>query len=106
MREIRRFQLDAEVCIARRIVSACQLVVETGRVWLTIEGDSRDHWLAPGDCRTLARGKRIWLSADAGGAHLRVVEATARVATAALAVPPPLRWAASRSIIAAPQTLP
>jgi hypothetical protein len=77
MREIRRFELDAHLCIARRVTSACELAVETGRIWLTVEGDPCDHWLSAGERFVLPRGKRIWLSADAGGARLRVVESAA-----------------------------
>jgi hypothetical protein len=74
MREIRRFELDADLCIARRVTSACELAVETGRIWLTIEGDACDHWLSAGERFMLPRGKHIWLSAETGGARLRVVE--------------------------------
>jgi hypothetical protein len=74
MREIRRFELDADLCVARRVVSACALEVEAGRVWLTIDRDGTDYWLAPGECMALARGQRIWLSAESGGARLKVVD--------------------------------
>jgi hypothetical protein len=74
MREIRRFELDADLCIARRVVGDCALEVEAGRVWLTIEHDPADYWLAPGARLSLARGQRIWLSAEAGGARLKVID--------------------------------
>lgn len=45
----------------------CTLRVITGRVWVTSEGDSADHWLVA--------GQRLPLDAD----HLIVVEADAAI---------------------------
>lgn len=87
MREIRRFELDADLCIARRVVGACALEVEAGRVWLTIEHDPADYWLLPGARMPLARGLRIWLSAEAGGARLKVIDLRPPQAARALPVP-------------------
>ena len=74
MREIRRFELDADHCVARRVVAACALEVEAGRVWLTIDQDSTDYWLAHGERVVLARGLSIWLSADGGGARVKIID--------------------------------
>ncbi len=40
-----------------------RLVVTAGRLWLTVSGDSDDHWLRAGDGITLAAGQEVVVEA-------------------------------------------
>lgn len=40
------------------------LRVECGKVWITIEGSSRDYWLTAGQSVTLAPGRLVVVEAD------------------------------------------
>ncbi len=57
MREIRTFELDhGEPAAAWRVAQPLTLKVMAGQIWLTVEGDLRDHWLHAGDTFGLPRG--------------------------------------------------
>jgi quercetin dioxygenase-like cupin family protein len=71
MREIRTFELEHdEPASAWRVAQPLAVNVLTGELWLTVEGDAEDYWLAPGDSFELPRGAIAWLSAGRGGARL------------------------------------
>jgi hypothetical protein len=74
MRQIRRFELDSERCVALDVARACVVEAEAGQIWLTVENDPTDYWLTFGKPIVLERGQRIWLSAAGTGVRLRVVE--------------------------------
>jgi hypothetical protein len=74
MREIRRFELDALECISRRVAATCAIEVEAGRLWITIENDPVDYWLEAGQRLELPARARLWLSAEANGARLKVID--------------------------------
>ncbi|MFD2273205.1 DUF2917 domain-containing protein [Undibacterium arcticum] len=38
--------------------------IDCGRVWVTIEGDSDDHWLFGGDSLLLASARHVVIEAD------------------------------------------
>ena len=48
-------------CRGVRVAQAGVLTVRVGCVWLTVERDAADYWLAPGDALPLAAGERAWV---------------------------------------------
>lgn len=77
MREIRTFELDhGEPATAWCVAQPLTLQVMAGQVWLTVEGDQRDYWLASGDTFVLNRGERVWVSAGQGGTRLALAFAS------------------------------
>jgi quercetin dioxygenase-like cupin family protein len=71
MREIRTFELEhGEPATAWRATQPLLLQVMAGELWLTVEGDSEDYWLAAGETFELSRGALAWLSAGQLGARL------------------------------------
>jgi quercetin dioxygenase-like cupin family protein len=70
MREIRHFELaHGEPATGWDVTRPLILNVTAGKLWLTIEGDSEDYWLAAGDSFELPRAARAWVSAERGGAR-------------------------------------
>jgi quercetin dioxygenase-like cupin family protein len=64
MREIRTFELEhGEPAAAWRAAQPLIVKVMAGEIWLTVEGDERDHWLASGESFRLPRGALAWISA-------------------------------------------
>ncbi|HEV3424662.1 MAG TPA: DUF2917 domain-containing protein [Paraburkholderia sp.] len=77
MREIRTFELEhGEPATAWRVTRPLVLKVMAGQLWLTVEGDAEDYWLAAGETFELARGAVAWISAGQGGARLALAFAT------------------------------
>jgi quercetin dioxygenase-like cupin family protein len=63
MREIRTFELDRRDAPTRWVIDRPQtLHVLRGQIWLTIEGETDDHWLSAGDCVELEAFSTIWIS--------------------------------------------
>jgi quercetin dioxygenase-like cupin family protein len=52
--------------------------VLAGEVWLTLEGDAEDYWLAPGQSFNLPRDAVAWLSAGRHGARVALSYAGGR----------------------------
>jgi len=74
------FANDALVLLPRELVSvmvdkACALRVDCGLVWVTVEGQSHDHWLAAGDTLALVPGRHIVIEADAAFSRIDVLVA-------------------------------
>lgn len=71
MREIRHFEMEyGEPAVCWRAARPLSLKVTAGTLWLTIEGEPWDHWLAAGESFELPPGARAWGSASADGAQL------------------------------------
>ncbi|SDJ44454.1 Protein of unknown function [Paraburkholderia steynii] len=71
MREIRTFELDhSEPASAWRAAQPLAVNVLAGELWLTVEGDAEDYWLAAGESFELKRGAVAWLSAGQDGVRL------------------------------------
>jgi quercetin dioxygenase-like cupin family protein len=76
MREIRTFELEhGEPASAWRIAQPLAVNVLAGELWLTVEGDAEDYWLAPGESFELKRGAVAWMSAGRAGARLSLTVA-------------------------------
>jgi hypothetical protein len=73
MDELRTFELD-EPRIAQALTfgRAATIRAVTGPIWVTVEGEADDVWLEAGQQIKVARGKRVWLSADVDGARFTV----------------------------------
>ena len=70
MREVRVFELEhGEPVTAWRVARPSIFKVVSGKIWLTVEGDHEDHWLAAGQSIELARGSVAWISAGEAGAR-------------------------------------
>ena|ERR1700761_3307035 len=77
MREIRTFELEhGEPAAAWRVTQPLVLQVMAGELWLTVEGDAQDYWLAAGDTSELSRGATAWVSAGQRGARLSLAFAS------------------------------
>ena len=76
MREIRTFELEHdEPATAWRVAEPLILKVMAGQVWLTIDGDPEDYWLAPGATFELRRGAGAWVSAGPDTARVALTVA-------------------------------
>jgi len=74
MREIRTFELEhGEPATAWRVAQPLVLKVMAGEIWLTVEGDSEDYWLAAGETFELSRGSRAWVGAGRRSARLALM---------------------------------
>ncbi|WP_114814518.1 DUF2917 domain-containing protein [Paraburkholderia kururiensis] len=70
MREIRTFELEhGEPAAALQAAQPLVLDVRAGQIWLTVEGDAGDYWLAAGESFELPRGARAWVSSGRDGAR-------------------------------------
>ncbi|MPW16254.1 DUF2917 domain-containing protein [Paraburkholderia sp. CNPSo 3157] len=79
MREIRTFELEhGEPASAWRVAQPLAVNVLAGELWLTVEGDAEDYWLAPGESFELKRGAVAWLSAGREGVRLSLTVADGR----------------------------
>ena len=100
MREIRTFEMGYdEPATAWRVDRPLVVEVAHGALWLTIEGDAEDYWLAPGQSFLLPAGTRAWMGAGRGDVRVTVMGAVAPAAfteTTTLARPrlavPTSRW--------------
>ncbi|MGI4856044.1 MAG: DUF2917 domain-containing protein [Janthinobacterium lividum] len=79
MRQIQHYQFDAPHCALFETHSRTTFVVGRGRLWITIEGDGADYWLAAGETLDVAARQRVWLSAEAVDTCLDVVADRFRV---------------------------
>ena len=71
MREIRTFELEhSEPASAWRAAQPLAVNVLAGELWLTVEGDAEDYWLAAGESFELKRGAVAWLSGGRDGVRL------------------------------------
>lgn len=81
MREVRVFELEhGEPAAAWRAARPSNFKVVAGEVWLTIEGDSEDHWLATGESIELPRRAVAWISAGRTGARFALASGAERAA--------------------------
>ena len=79
MREVRVFELEhGEPVTAWRVARPSIFKVVGGNVWLTVEGDHEDHWLAAGQSIELARGSVAWISAGEAGARFALASGSER----------------------------
>jgi quercetin dioxygenase-like cupin family protein len=82
MREIRTFELDGREAPARWVIDRPQtLRVTRGRIWLTIEGDTDDHWLDAGDSVELEPYTTIWVSASREASWFSLASTSGRTHT-------------------------
>ncbi|MDR5761492.1 DUF2917 domain-containing protein [Caballeronia sp. LZ035] len=82
MREIRTFELDGREAPARWIIDRPQtLRVTRGQIWLTIEGQTDDHWLGAGDSVELPPYTTIWVSGNREASWFSMASTSAPVRT-------------------------
>ncbi|MCY0388594.1 DUF2917 domain-containing protein [Robbsia sp. Bb-Pol-6] len=74
MRQIQHYQLDARQCALFETRSRTTFVLGQGHLWVTIEGESADHWLAAGDSLDVAAGRGVWLGADSADTCLDILQ--------------------------------
>lgn len=93
MREVRIFELEhGEPAAAWRVARPSIFKVISGEIWLTVEGDSEDHWLATGQSIELPRGAVAWVSAGQVGARFALASGSERAAPRPLRGLPVLSW--------------
>ncbi len=82
MREVRIFELEhGEPVAAWRVARPSTFKVISGEIWLTVEGDSEDHWLRRGRIDRVAARMRWRGSARArAGARFALASGSERAA--------------------------
>jgi hypothetical protein len=65
-------QLAPGALISFQLKQAQVLQIAGGRVWLTIEGDARDHWLQAGASLILPAARLIVIEAEHAGTSLHL----------------------------------
>ncbi|HEX7933408.1 MAG TPA: DUF2917 domain-containing protein [Paraburkholderia sp.] len=79
MREVRIFELEHdEPTSAWRVARPSTFKVISGEIWLTVEGDSADYWLATGESVELPRRAVAWISAGQAGARFALASGSER----------------------------
>ncbi|MEX3814127.1 DUF2917 domain-containing protein [Paraburkholderia sp. BR13439] len=97
MREVRVFELEhGEPVTAWRVARPSIFKMISGNVWLTVEGEHEDHWLAAGQSIELARGSVAWISAGREGARFALASGSQRKLPALLLGWPIPAWLARR----------
>jgi quercetin dioxygenase-like cupin family protein len=90
MREVRIFELEhGEPAAAWRVARPSIFKVISGEIWLTVEGERDDHWLATGESIELPRGAVAWISAGQAGARFAMASGSERSSTRPV---PVLNW--------------
>lgn len=93
MREVRIFELEhGEPAAAWRVARPSIFKVISGEIWLTVEGDNEDHWLATGQAIELPRKAVAWVSAGQTGARFALASGSERAAASPVLHLPVLRW--------------
>lgn len=78
MRELRTFELDQPgLPVSWRAGYGQTVCAVAGKLWVTVEGNPGDIWLAPGDELALPEGYRVWLSGDGAGARFTLAQVPA-----------------------------
>ncbi|MFM0063443.1 DUF2917 domain-containing protein [Paraburkholderia aspalathi] len=93
MREVRTFEMEhGEPAAAWRVARPSVFKVISGEIWLTVEGENGDHWLATGQSIELPRGALAWVSAGRAGARFALASGSERAVTRPLSGSPMLNW--------------
>ncbi|MGI4858249.1 MAG: DUF2917 domain-containing protein [Janthinobacterium lividum] len=74
MRQIQHYQFDAHHCALFETRSRTTFVVSRGCLWITVEGDDADHWLAADATLDVAARRRVWLGAEHADTCLDVLQ--------------------------------
>ena len=77
--------------VSWRVVADSEVRAHGSRVWLTRIFSPHDYWMQAGDVIRIARGERIWLSADGDG-PVEVTLSSEYVERRRLFGRRPLRW--------------
>ncbi|WGS49184.1 DUF2917 domain-containing protein [Paraburkholderia sp. D15] len=86
MREVRIFELEqGEPVAAWRVARPSIFKVISGEIWLTVEGEATDHWLATGESVELPKRAVAWISAGQAGARFAVASGSERTAMTPIA---------------------
>ncbi len=67
-----RYLIGADATLSGKLKQARLLQVASGRVWLTIEGQSTDFWLSAGESIALPAHRLIVLQADQQDSDVRL----------------------------------
>ena len=93
MREVRIFDMEHdEPAAAWRVARPSTFKAISGEIWLTVEGDHHDHWLATGQSIELPRGAVAWVSAGRAGARFALASGSEHLAMRSLRGLPGLNW--------------
>jgi hypothetical protein len=64
MYKIEHYELSAQHPVACPLKAGCVVRVDTGRLWLTLQGRVNDVWLQTGEAWVLPVDGTLWLSAE------------------------------------------
>jgi hypothetical protein len=90
-RMVIHLSLVPQQTVSWRVVSDSEVRAHGSRVWLTRIFSPHDYWMQAGDVIRVARGERIWLSAD-GDRPVEVTLTSEYVERRQLFGRRPLRW--------------
>ena len=76
MHLIERYELRTPRVVAVQLTAGSDIRVMSGRLWLTLAGQTDDVWLQAGEVLTLPVNGRLWLSAEPA-ADFRIAHFTA-----------------------------
>jgi len=97
MREVRIFELEqGEPAAAWRVARPAMFKVLSGQIWLTVEGEHDDHWLATGESIELPKGAVAWISAGSAGARFALASGSEHKLSKPLSGWPMPGWLARR----------
>ena len=90
-RMVIHLSLVPQQTVSWRVVADSEVRAHGSRVWLTRIFSPHDYWMQAGDVIRIARGERIWLSAD-GDRPTEVTLTSDYVERRRLFARRPLRW--------------
>lgn len=64
MVRIEHFELTTPHTASLALEAGCVIRVSSGRLWLTVQGQSDDVWLQAEGCFTLPTRGKVWISAE------------------------------------------
>lgn len=70
MSQTRQIRLADQELYSFQMPYSNLLQVQSGRVWLTVEGDAQDYWIGAGEQMQLPRGRKVVMEAAKGPARL------------------------------------
>jgi Protein of unknown function (DUF2917) len=68
------YTITAKTALSGKVSQPRNLQIESGRVWLTVEGEPDDHWLGAGDVFSLPAHRLIVIEADQQASRIQFKE--------------------------------
>jgi hypothetical protein len=97
MKAVRHFELDQNTASRHHADTDCRIRVVSGRVWLTVEGQSHDVWLDANADHAINKGSAVWLGAEpvsgvSCAAQITIIATHEAASATIFRIFPPGRW--------------